>query len=91
MMMVAFSAEGDGVAAAAREQTVIEWLLLLGWEVEVREESGVYLGCATRVVGETTIRVEAQSGSTESLAWGLVEAATVALERRMPARLGIAA
>jgi hypothetical protein len=79
------------VAAAAREQTVIEWLLLLGWEVEVREESGVYLGSATRVVGETTIRVEAQSGSAESLAWWLVEAATVALERRLPARLGIAA
>ena len=79
------------MAAAAREQTVIEWLLLLGWQVDVSEESGVYRGRATRVVGETTIRVEAHSGSAESLAWGLVEAATVALERRIPARFGIAA
>ena len=73
------------MSVAAREQTVVEWLTLLGWEVEVREERGVFSGIATREIGATMLRVEAQSTSAESLAWRLVALATLELERRSAA------
>jgi hypothetical protein len=73
--------EETDMSVAAREQTVVEWLTLLDWEVEVREESGLFSGTATRKTDATTLRVEAQSASAESLAWRLVALATLELER----------
>ena len=73
--------------ANAARGTVAEWLTLLGWKVEVRKEGDRFVGSATRRIEATTVRVEAQSASTESLAWRLVELATVELERRSTAPL----
>jgi hypothetical protein len=65
--------------------TVAGWLTLLGWEVELAEEAGRFFGTATRRTDTATIRVAAQSGSSESLAWRLVELATLELESRSSA------
>jgi hypothetical protein len=68
------------------EHTVLEWLTLLEWQVEVDEEAGVLHGTATRSSVNGRIQVEARSTSLDSLAWALLQAATVALEssRRRP-------
>ena len=65
--------------------TAAEWLTLLGWEVELLEAGGRFFGTATRRTDAATIRVAAQSESSESLAWRLIELATVELESRSPA------
>ena len=69
----------------AARGTVAEWLTLLGWEVEVREQGDQFVGSATRTIYGATVKIEAQSASNESLAWRLVELATAELEARSPA------
>jgi len=67
--------------SAAEEPTVIEWLRLLGWQVEVDEQDGLLHGTATRSSVSGRIQVEARSASRGSLAWALLRSATLALER----------
>lgn len=67
---------------------MIEWLRLLGWQVEVEEEHGGLLhATATRSSVSGRIQVEARSKTLASLAWALLRSATLALERsrRRPA------
>jgi hypothetical protein len=66
---------------AACKQTVLEWLVLVGWQVDVSERDGRFAGSASRRIGADTIRVTAESDSVDLLAWRLVEAATLELER----------
>lgn len=74
--------------SAAKERTVIEWLTLLGWQVDVEEQEGLLHGTATRSSVNGRIRVEARAESLGSLAWALLRSATLALDRsRGPAAL----
>ena len=67
--------------AAAPNESVIEWLPLLGWTVEVSGRNGKLCGVATRRVGESTLHAEASATDEASLGWELVRAATAELER----------
>jgi hypothetical protein len=67
--------------AAARRETVIEWLPLLGWTVEITGRKGKLCGIATRRVGERTLSAEAWASDEEALGWELIRAATAQLEQ----------
>lgn len=71
---------------------MIEWLRLLGWQVEVDEEQGGLLhATATRSSVSGRIQVEARSKTLASLAWALLRSATLALERNRCRPLAAAA
>jgi hypothetical protein len=65
----------------AAGHTVLDWLVLMGWRVEVQEEDGRLHGIATRHLDGKALRVDALSDVADSLAWNLLEAATIELER----------
>jgi hypothetical protein len=67
---------------AAREKTVLEWLTLMGWHVTAGRRVDGFVASAVKRVDGVVIEVEAQSASADSVAWALLEAATVELERR---------
>ena len=66
---------------AAERQTVLDWLVLMGWNIEVKEGEGRLVGTASRHLDGKVVRVVAEGDTTDALAWSLVAAATTALER----------
>jgi hypothetical protein len=66
---------------AAERQTVLDWLVLMGWNVEVKDGGGRLGGAASRHLHGKVVRVVAEGDTMDALAWSLVQAATTALER----------
>ena len=71
--------------------SVLEWLTMTGWKLELSGEPGAVVGAASKdVVGER-LDVVGEGQTIEELAWVLLEHAATALEDRARHSVAVAA
>jgi len=72
--------EGASVVAAG-DWSAFEWLLVLGWQVQLEEAAGAIRGRATRRVHGEVVEIEASAETIDELVWSLMSRAATELER----------
>jgi len=62
--------------------SVLEWLTMTGWKVELGGEPGAVFGAARKPWRGELLEVRGKGETVEAVGWALVDRAATALERR---------
>ena len=72
---------------------LLGWLALLGWQIAIERDGGLFVGHGVQIEQDTVLRIGGCARSRAELAWQLFEAgcATVSRQRRAVERSPVAA